>query len=62
MGRRRDLSPRKNGKIELLLSETQMKQTEIAQKMGVSTQIVCAFKKKIDSDTKLGSKRFGRCR
>ena len=61
MGKKRDLSPRKIGQIELLISETQLKQRDIARKLRVSTQIVSVIKKKIDSGTELGSKRVGRC-
>ena len=61
MGKKRDLSPRKIGQIELLISEIQLKQRDIARKFRVSTQIVSVIKKQIDSGTELGSKRVGRC-
>ena len=60
-GKKNDLSPRKFGQIEVLFSETQLKQREIAQKLGVSTQIVSVIKKKTDSGSELGSKSVGRC-
>ena len=55
------MSPRKAGQREVLLNGTQLKQREIAQKMGVSTQFFSVIKKKLASGTELGSKTVGRC-
>lgn len=61
MGKNSDLSPRKVGQIQVLLSNTPLKQREIARKLGVSTQTVSVIKKKIDSGVNLASKRVGKC-
>lgn len=61
MGKNSDLSPRKVSQIQLLLSETALKQREIARKLGVSTQTVSVIKKKIDSNVDLAAKRDGKC-
>ena len=46
MGKNSDLSPRKVGKIQVLLIEIVSKQREIARQIGVSTQTVSLIKKK----------------
>ena len=61
MGKKSDSSPRKVGKIQVLLSETALKQQEIARKMGVSSQTVSVIKKKIDCNVDLTVKRVGKC-
>lgn len=61
MGKKCDLSPRKLGQIQVLLSDTPLKQREIARKLGVSTQTISVIKKKIDSGVDLASKRVAKC-
>ena len=61
MRQKSDMSPRKVGKIEVLLSETQLKQRNFAQKKEDSAQFVSVIKIEIDSGTGLGSKRVERC-
>lgn len=46
MGKNKDISPHKIGQIEVYLSDTTFKQTEIAKKLNVSTQTISAIKKK----------------
>lgn len=59
MGKSNDLSPRKIGQISILLSETSLKQKEIANKLGVSKQTVSRIKKKIENNEELDSNRVG---
>lgn len=61
MGKVRDLSPRKIGQISVLLSETTLKQKEIAKKLKVSTQTVSNIKKKLEYGQSLASNRVGKC-
>ena len=46
MGKRKDLSPSKKGKISVLLKSSDLKQKEIAKKLNISTQTVGAINKK----------------
>ena len=48
MGKARNLSPCRIVQISTLLSETTLKQREIAYKLGVSKQTVSAIKRKMD--------------
>ena len=57
MGEKVDLSPRKFLQIEVLFSETYLKQRETAQQLGVSTREVSFIKKKMKSVNDLGLKR-----
>ena len=47
MGRATDLSPRKKGRVKVLLEETSLKNYEIANKLGVSTVTVSMIKIKL---------------
>ena len=61
MGKRKDISPYKIGKIEVYLSETTFKQKDIAKKLNVSTQTISAIKKKMENKEGVLAKRVGNC-
>lgn len=61
MGKNKDISPHKIGQIEVYLSDTTFKQTEIAKKLNVSTQTISAIKKKIKNKEDVSAKRVGNC-
>ena len=61
MGKFKDLSPRKVGQINVLLSVGTLKQKEIAKKLNVSTQSVSNIKKKMENSQNLNSSRVGKC-
>ena len=61
MGKVSDLSPRKVGQINVLLQVSNLKQKEIAAKLGVSTQTVSNIKKKLKYGHSLSSNRVGKC-
>lgn len=61
MGKRSDLSPRKIGQVKVLLSDSALKQKEIAKKLNISCQSVSNIKKKMDKGINLDSTRTGRC-
>jgi len=61
MGKKSDISPRKIGQIKVLLSESGLKQREIAKKLSVSTQTVSVIKRKFDNDVNIDAKRIGKC-
>src|SRR5688572_1082136 len=61
MGKRSDLSPRKRGQIRILLENTELTQSEIARKCGVSQRVVSSIKKKMAVGSTGTPKRKGRC-
>lgn len=61
MGKNKDMSPRKIAKIELLLAETNLKQSEIARKVNASQQSVSLIKKKYENRLTLDNRRKGNC-
>ena len=61
MGKLSDLSPRKVGQINVLLTNSSLKQKEIAKKLGVSSQTVSVIKKKMKNNEHLYSNKIGKC-
>lgn len=61
MGKRSDLSPRKIGQIKVLISDSALKQKDIAKKLNISCQSVSNIKKKMDKGLNLDSSRTGKC-
>lgn len=61
MGKRSDLSPRKRGQIKVLLENTELSQSDIARKLGVSQQVVSNVKKVLAHGSSGTPKRKGRC-
>ena len=60
MGKRKDLSPRKKGQISVLFKHSDLKQKEIAKKLNISTRIVSAIRKKLETERNIHSSRTGK--